>query len=283
MKPTVDVFVFLYNGKDYIDKIEADLKSQVVSFPISLTYILTDTKDGSQEKLDAIHAKYQVIKKEEFSHSLTREKVLFGSQAEIAVVLTQDCRLVNPDCLEKLVCCIHDDIRYAYLRQVNSNHTIERYTRRINYPKKTIIKDKSSIPSLGINTFFASDACAAFDVSYFKKVNGFDNKDLPTNEDMYYAYKVIMADQKVEYCADSYVDHSHKFKLKQIRERYRLFGMFFKENPQFDQYHATGGALRLAFKTIGMILLEFNIPALFMFLPNMMARYLGKKDGEKSK
>jgi hypothetical protein len=47
MKPTVDVFVFLYNGKDYIDKIEADLKSQVVSFPISLTYILTDTKDGS--------------------------------------------------------------------------------------------------------------------------------------------------------------------------------------------------------------------------------------------
>lgn len=280
MTDTIDVFVFLYNGLKYIDKIREEIDSQICSKKIILTYYVTDTNDGSIEKLSNSNENFVVVKREDFSHSLTRKQALMSSNSDVAVLITQDCRLVNSDVIEVLSKCIDDEIKFAYIRQVNTNKTIERYTRRINYPEQSIIKDKSLIDKMGINTFFASDACAAYDVNYFKEVGGY-GKDLPTNEDMYYAHKVIMNGYKVKYCADTFVNHTHKFTLKQIEERYYLIGVFFKENPEFKKYHATNSGLKLALKTFGMMLIEFNFYALFTFIPNMLARYKGKKEGEK--
>ena len=279
---TVEVIVFLYNGKDYIPKIEKEFQSQVTGFKKALKFIVTDTDDGSEEELQRIGADYSVVSRKDFSHSLTREKAIFESDSDAVLLLTQDCRLINDDVIEKLTSCLNGEVKYAYLRQVNSNKTIERYSRMINYPKKSLIKDKSMIENLGINTFFASDACAVIDVAYFKEVNGFDNKNLSTNEDMYYARKVILAGKKVEYCADTFVDHTHSFTLKQTKERYYLFGKFFAECPEFQQYHETDSGLKLAFRILGMILKEFNIKALFMFIPNMLARFIGKREGQKN-
>ncbi len=279
--PNIDVIIPLYNGKQYIDSILTEFASQEGIVKKSLHFVLTDTGDGSKEILDERGCDYTLIKPEDFSHSLTREEAIMNSDADIVIMLTQDCRLVNNDVYEKLVSAINDEVKFAYLRQVNTNKSIERYTRAINYPAQSEIKDQTTIETRGLNAFFASDACAAYDVAYFKSVDGYDHKNLPTNEDMYYARKVILNGKKVAYVAETFVDHTHNFKCKEIKERYRLVGLFFKQNPEFQQYHAGASGMGLAKKVLGQTLKHFDIKNLFLFVPNMWARYSGKKAGEK--
>lgn len=278
----VQVLVFLYNGKQYIETIQKEYHNQIThDCEISLKFILTETGDGSEEILKRSGFDYETIQKNDFSHSLTRQKEIFGSNADVIILLSQDARLINSDVYQTLIDAIQGDVKYAYIRQVNFNRSIERYTRQINYPKTSRIKTKADISELGINTFFASDACSAVDVAYFMKIGGY-GKDLPTNEDMWLAYRVIMDGKAVKYCAESYVDHTHNFTLKQVKQRYYLFGQFFGMMKELDQYPSNEAGLKLAFKVIGRILLEFNIPALFMFVPNMLARLKGKKEGFNS-
>ncbi len=278
----VQVLVFLYNGKQYIEKIKSEFEKQIVhDCLLSLKFYLTQTDDGSEEELKRLHCSYKTIKKEEFSHSLTRQQAILESESDIAILLTQDVRITETNVYQVLIDSLNENVKFDYLRQVNSNRTLERYTRMINYPKESLVKTKESIPVLGLNTFFASDACSALDVSYFKSIGGY-GEDLPTNEDMWYAYRVIMNGKAVRYCAESFVDHSHRFTLKQIRQRYFLFGQFFGMHKEFDSYSSTDAGLKLAFKVVGRALLEFNIPALVLFVPNMLARLKGKKKGFNS-
>ena len=71
----------------------------------------------------------------------------------------------------------------------------------------------------------------------FKKLKGYDNKNLPTNEDMYIAYKLITNGYRIKYCADSIVEHSHKFTFKQLYKRYYDTGIFFKQNSYLNDYN----------------------------------------------
>jgi rhamnosyltransferase len=278
---TVEILVFLYNGKNYIESIEKEFLHQITpSFSCSLKYIVTDTKDGTKEKLDSLKANYVLIPEHDFSHSLTREKYIYLSAADIVILLTQDTRLLNSDTYEKLASCIDDNIKFAYLRQINTNRTIEKYTRQINYPKQSLVKNEESIKTLGLSTFFCSDACSAVDVSYFKKSGGYDGKNLPTNEDMYYARKVILGGKEVFYCADTFVNHTHKFSLKQVKKRYFLVGRFFAICPEFKQYNTNKSGLKLAFKVFGLSLKDFNVPVILGLIPNMFTRFWGEKKGE---
>ena len=61
-----------------------------------------------------------------------------------------------------------------------------------------------------------------------------------------------------------------------------LFGQFFGLNKEFDAYSSNEAGLKLAFKVVCRMLVEFNIPALIMFIPNMLARLKGKKEGFNS-
>lgn len=278
----VQVLVFLYNGEKYISSIEKEFKAQKVhDADLHLKYILTDTNDGSQQRLEELNADYAVVKKEDFSHSLTRQKYIFESKADLCILLTQDARCIREDTYQTLIDSIQGDVKFAYLRQINSNRGVERYTRMFNYPKKSKIKTKADIKEMGLNTFFASDACSIVDVPYFISIGGY-GRNLPTSEDMWLAYLVIMNNKAVRYSAESYVNHTHSFTLAQVKQRYYLCGQFFGMCPELDAYSATSSGLKLAFKCFFRMLLEFNIPALAMFVPNMLARYKGKKAGFKS-
>ena len=277
-KRYVEVIIPLYNGRDYCHRLIHSLEKQLTDFYFSYYFVITDTGDDTKSYLEERGMNYTIIN--EFNHALTREKALMHSKADVVVMATQDVVFEDSNALQRLVECINGDVKFAYLRQVCRNWTIERYTRQINYPKKSSIRTAADIKTMGLNAFFASDACAAYDVEYFQKMNGYDGKALPTNEDMYYVRKVLLDGKKVAYCASSYAVHTHKFTLKQIHDRYALVGRFFAQNPEFKEYSANSSGAKLALKTLGRILITFNIPALFMFLPNMYARYKGKKDGE---
>lgn len=282
MQEKITIVCPLYNASTYILKLQENLKKQKNVNIAEIKYMLTESKDNTEEILKNNKIKYELVKKEEFSHSLTREKAAMSCKGDILVFITQDIvpekenwlyELVKPICMDQVDAC--------FSRQICTNNSIERYTREKNYPKKSRIVTKKDIKNLGLNAFFFSDASSAIKASIFKKLNGYDNKNLPTNEDMYIAYKLIQNGYKIKYCSKSEVIHSHDFSLKEQYNRYKLTGMFMKQNSYLDNYGTTKAGSGLAKYILKRSIEEKNIVVLAKFIPNMAARYIGMKVGKR--
>lgn len=277
---TIDIICPLYNAEEYIEKLHNSLLSQNTKIN-KINYILTESKDNTEKILKKLKCSYKKIKPSEFSHSLTREQAAFSSDADIVVFITQDVEIKNDDWLEKLTKPIIDGkVVASYSRQLTKYNNIEKYTRESNYPNKSKIKSKKDIKELGLKTFFFSDASSAVKRDVFVELNGYDNKKLPINEDMYLAHKIITNNYKIKYCADSIVYHSHNFSLKEIYDRYKLTGKFFKENNYLDNYGTTSSGANLAKYILKRIFEDHNYKLLFRYPFDMAARLIGMKVGK---
>ncbi|MGN1327680.1 MAG: glycosyltransferase [Clostridia bacterium] len=285
---TIDIICPLYNAEKYIEKQLKQIEEQsFYKYIKNIRYIITKGQDKTTDiakKLQKENEKilYKEIEINEFSHSLTREKEAFESNADIIVFITQDVIIERKNWLENLTNPIkNNEVVATYSRQLcNDKKTIEFYTRQKNYPDFSIIKSQKDICNTGINTFFYSDASSAIKNDIFKKMNGYDKKNLPTNEDMYIAYKIINNGYKIKYCADSEVIHSHNFSLKETFNRYKAYGKFLKQEPQINVKSTKAGG-GLAKYILKQSLKDKNFIILFKFLPNMAARYIGMKVGMK--
>ena len=278
---TIDIICPLYNAKNYIKELQASFEMQKNVNINNIRYVVTNTNDNIENILQEMKCTYTIIEKQDFSHSLTREKEAFKSNADIIVFVTQDVIIKD----DKWLCNLVQDIENgnceaSYSRQLCLNNTIEKYTRERNYPEKSNIVSKKDLENLGLRTFFFSDAASAIKRDVFVKLNGYDGKKLPINEDMYFAYKLIMNDYKIKYCADSEVIHSHKFTWKQLYTRYYDTGKFFKQNSYLDKYGTNGTGANLAKYVFKRALKEKNIRVLLEFIPNMSARFIGMKVGK---
>ena len=248
-----------------------------------IKYILTESKDKTEEILKELKIKYIKIKKEEFSHSLTREKAAFESKADIIVFITQDINITQDDWLYYLTKdIIEGTVQATYSRQICENSSIEKYTREYNYPNISRIVSKNDIDKLGLNTFFFSDASSAIRKDIFLELNGYDQKKLPTNEDMYFAYKLIMNGYKIKYCAESKVIHSHKFTLKQYYNRYKDTGKFFKQNKYIDNFGTNKAGGGMAKYILKRAIQDKNWKVIIQFFPNVLVRYLGMQIGKRN-
>lgn len=277
----VDIICPLYNAENYIISLHESLLRQEEVTINEIKYILTESKDDTENILKKNKYNYKKILKKDFSHSLVRENAAFESNADIVVFISQDVVIEDSKWLKNLISPIENkEASASYSRQITKYNNIEKYTRIKNYPNESKIKSKEDIPHLGLNTFFFSDASSAVDLKIFKKLNGYDNKNLPINEDMYLAYKLIMNGYKIKYCADSIVYHSHKFTLKELYDRYKLTGKFMKENSYLDKFGTTSSGSGLALYVLKQALKEFNIKVLFRFPFDMGARFLGMKAGK---
>jgi len=278
----IDIICPLYNAENYLTNLNNSLIMQKKVDILSINYILTESSDNTEEILKKNKLKYTKIKKSEFSHSLVREKQALKSKSDIVVFITQDIEIKDDMWLYNLTKNIgKDNIAAAYSRQITKYNNIEKYTREFNYPDKSFVVSKDDINEKGLKTFFFSDASSAIDTKVFKKLNGYDNKNLPINEDMYIAYKIIMNGYKISYEADSIVYHSHKFSLKQIYDRYKLTGKFFKQNSYLDEFGTTGSGSKLAKYVLKRIIKEKRIGLLFRYPFDMAARLIGMKVGKK--
>lgn len=277
----IDIICPLYNAGEYIKNLnESFLKQENVKLN-NIHYILTESSDNTERFLIDNKCDYKKISRKQFSHSLVREEAALASKADIVVFVTQDVIIERVDWLYNLTKDISNEIVATYSRQLSRYNNIEKYTREKNYPEKSNIVSKEDIKKLGLRTFFFSDASSAIKRDVFVKLNGYDNKNLPISEDMYIAYKIIMAGYKIKYCADSEVIHSHNFTLRQIYDRYRLTGKFFKENSYLDNYdtNSTGGGL--AIYILKRSIQEYNIRSIIRFPFDMAARLIGMKVGKK--
>ena len=277
----IDIICPLYNAEKYIEKLHKSFLMQKKVNILNIRYILTESNDDTETYLNMNNINYRKITKNQFSHSLVREKEALQSKADILVFVTQDVVIEDELWLYQLTKDIQNgECEAAYSRQLSKYDNIEKYTREKNYPTESYVVSKKDISNRGLRTFFFSDAASAISCKVFKELNGYDGKDLVISEDMYIAYKIIMNNYRIKYCSDSVVFHSHNFTLKEIYKRYYDTGIFFKENKYLDKFgtNSTGGSM--AKYIIKRSIQDKNIKVIIRFLPDMMARFIGMKMGK---
>lgn len=279
---SIDIICPLYNAEKFIYSLNSSIINQKEVNLNEIKYILTESNDGSEKILNDLKLNYKKIAKKDFSHSLVREKAARESNADIIVFITQDIVIESDKWLHNLVKPIIDkEAEASYSRQLTKYNNLEKYTRECNYPDISCIKSKEDIKLLGLNTFFYSDASSAIKRDIFVKLNGYDNKKLPINEDMYIAYKLIMNNYRIKYCADSVIYHSHDFTLKEIYDRYKLTGKFFKQNKYLDQFGTNNSGKKMAKYILKRMFEDKKYYLLFRYPFDMAARYFGMKVGKR--
>ena len=282
MRKTIDIICPLYNAEEYIESLYKSLLIQKDVSVGKILFLLTESKDNSEQLLINNKCNYEIIKKSEFSHSLTREKAAMNSHADIVCFITQDVVIKDDKWLYNLTKnIINGECAAAYSRQITKYNNIEKYTRERNYPDYSFMRSKNDIEKYGLRTFFFSDAASAVDLKIFKKVKGYDSKKLSISEDMYLAYKLITNGYKISYESDSIVYHSHNFTLKELYNRYKLTGIFFKENNYLDKFGTNGSGFELAKYVLKRIVQEKNIKMFFRYPFDMAARLFGMKAGKR--
>lgn len=278
---TIDIICPLYNAEKYVNKLHENLKKQKDVEINSINYVLTKSTDNTEQILKSLDCNYELIEKNEFSHSTARENMARKCNADILVFITQDIIIERQDWLTNLTKCIaNGECVASYSRQTCSNNTIEKYTRERNYTEKSFIVSKEDVKEKGLQTFFFSDASSAIKRDVFIDLNCYDGKKLPTNEDMYIAFKLITNGYKIKYCADSVVEHSHRFKLKQLYRRYYDTGVFFRHNEYLNEYKVNQAGGGMALYVLKRAIQEKNFSVLVNFIPNMTARFVGMKMGK---
>ena len=278
---TVDIICPLYEAEQYIETLHQSLLKQKHVQINEIQYILTRSMDCSEKILQKNQLNYKVIDKEDFSHSLVREEAAMKSKADIICFISQDIIIDSEYWLEKLVSpIINGEVEATYSRQLTKFNNIEKYTREFNYPEQSLVKTKKDIPKLGLKTIFFSDASSAIKTDVFKTLKGYDGKLLPINEDMYFAHKLIANEYRIGYQADSVVYHSHQFSLKELYDRYKLIGIFFRENSDFNQYRINSSGGNLAKYVFKRSIQDKNVRVLIRYPLDMAVRWIGMKAGK---
>ncbi|MGL5066572.1 MAG: glycosyltransferase [Sarcina sp.] len=275
----------LYNASGYIKNLNKKILEQKIQdeYKYSIKYVLTESKDQTEDILKDLGATYKKITPQEFSHSQTREKAAMELENnDIIVFISQDIKIKNDKWLKELVMpIINNECEASFSRQLPENETIEKYIREKNYPDISRVVSKDDIEKMGLLTFFYSDASSAVRDEVYRDLKGYDNKRLLINEDMYLAEKIITSGYRIKYCSDSEVYHSHTFTLGELYKRYFDTGVFFKQNSQFLQYKSSESGLAMAKHSFKRAVEEKNYKVLINLIPNFAARLIGSQLGKR--
>lgn len=220
------------NGAKSIRGLLSTLEEQSVK-PSQILILESSSEDDTVEICKTFDTEIIQISARSFDHGGTRNLAASKATGDILVYLTQDALLKDSKCIENLIRSLLDNphIAAAYGRQVprEDANPVERFARSFNYPSEGMVKGMDDLPSLGIKTFFFSNACSAIKKSAFEAVGGFPERTI-MNEDMFLAAKFIQNGFKIAYQADAVVYHSHNYSLAAWFRRYFDIGVFFSMN-----------------------------------------------------
>lgn len=275
----IDVIIPTYKPGKEFEKLIGRLQKQ--EYPIHKIIIINTRTDIFPEELDRSNYEIEIthIEPNQFDHGGTRNMGAGMSDADIVVYMTQDAIPVD----EKLIGTFakifeeNPDIGIAYGRQLPREecNIIERYTRRFNYPEKSLIKTKEDLPKLGIKTFFCSDVCAAYRRNYLLSAGGFEDPTI-FNEDMIFAGKRIYAGDKVAYVAEAKVIHSHNYTGRQQFHRNFDLAVSQAQHPEvFEGVPSEGEGIRMV-KATAKYLVRNGYPwKVFMLVYQSGCKYIG--------
>ena len=248
----VDVIIPVYKpDKTFFELIEK-LEKQTLSVQ---RIIIMNTEEkyftqlayGSRflEKYHNIHVYH--LSKKEFDHGFTRHIGVKKSDADVFLMMTQDAIPVDEHLVEYLVKALEQEgVAAAYARQMPKEDCgiIESYTRRFNYPEKSLVKSHRDLEKLGIKTYFCSNVCCAYNRKIYDELGGFIRHAI-FNEDMIYAAKAVQTGYKIAYVAEAQVLHSHNYTCKQQFHRNFDLGVSQADHPEvFADVPSEGEGIR---------------------------------------
>lgn len=282
----IDVVCPIYKGFNYLHSLYDSFHIQKNVNIKNIVFPVTNSNDDEFKEIIQFvkdnRINYFIVEKNNFSHSLTRQKAIIEyCTSNIVVMISQDIKLVNDLVFYNLVKDISSgDTVYNYARQICNDRTIEKYIREKNYPTTSWLIDKNDIDKMQIMAFFSSDACSAYNRNIFIKLGGYGGYNVMMNEDQLYSKIILEAGYKKKYCADAVVEHSHRYTLKQLYRRYYETGKFYKKIKIFDKYKSTNSGFSLAIFVLKKAIKNANIKVILRWLPDMSTRYIGMKIGK---
>ena len=198
------------------------------------------------------------IRKEEFDHGGTRKKaarMLALPQTDnghaperFLLYMTQDAMPADRFLLENLLEAFGQDrVCAAYARQLPAADCsrIEQLTRARNYGSEKRLQTASSLPKLGIRTYYCSNVCAMYRRSEYEKLGGFVSRTI-FNEDMIFASGLIRDGKAICYCPQARVVHSHNYTWRQQFHRNFDLGVSHAMYPEvFASVPSEGTGIRL--------------------------------------
>ena len=223
------------------------------------------------------------IARKDFNHGKTRNIAAGQAKGDYLVFLTQDALPVDNNLLHNLVTPLDRDelIAMGYGRQIAYDHarSIEKFVRGFNYPSNSYMKQKSDIETLGVKTFFCSNACAVYNKQIFFDLGGF-REDTIMNEDMEFVFRAVMGDYKAYYAADAAVWHSHDYTPMEQFRRYVDIGVFFANNPVLKSYSRNESEGIKYIKQAALYLMKNgeHLSLVHLFLDSL-ARFVGYRVG----
>lgn len=225
------------------------------------------------------------IERKNFDHGKTRDMALRISQGDIIIFLTQDAIPANNKLIANLIAPFDDkNIAVTTARQIpkpNASNA-EKLIRTFNYPTKSSIKSKEDIATLGIKTFFSSNVCAAYNREIYLAVGGFEYP-IKTNEDMFYAAKVIQKGYKIAYVSEALVYHSHNLTLlEQYRRNYLQGYEIEKHKTLLNSVKQESEGLKLVKYVSKELIKHGHILNFVYFGFDCLARFFGSRAGKKA-
>ena len=272
------------NASSYIDELLKIIDSQTLK-PHEIVIADSESDDNTVE-LCQKHPNVRImsIRRDSFDHGRTRDEALRTCSGEYILFLTQDALPRDEYYIENLVKAFEDDrVAVASGRQLPKADATEaeKLIREFNYPPKSFVRSKEDLKTLGVKTFFFSDACSAYRKDRYLELGGFEFP-IMTDEDLFFAAKVIKAGYKIAYVADAAVYHSHNLSLKEQYERNYIQGVEFKNHADLLCGVSLESEGKKMVKYVSSRLLKRG--KIFSFIGfgfDCLARYLGSRAGRK--
>ena len=284
-KNKISVIIPVLNAEKYIKSLLDMLFNQTVR-PDEIVVVDSESEDNTI----AICKQYPNVRiisilRKDFDHGKTRDMALRTCNSEFILFITQDAYPQNRYYIENLIKPFSHDEKIAISsgRQIPRNDAthMEKCIRNFNYPENSSIRSKDDVERLGIKTFFFSDVCSAYRKDIYEKVGGFDFP-LKTNEDMFYAAKVIKEGYKIAYTADAKVVHSHNMSLKEQYSRNYIQGYEIERHKDIlCNVSQSVEGIKMVKQVSLQLIKDRHLLSLMHFGLDCFARILGSKNGTK--
>ncbi|WP_339060910.1 glycosyltransferase family 2 protein [Tepidibacillus marianensis] len=230
----VSILIPTYNAEKDIYQLISKLYNQKL-YNIEIEIIIVDSSSMDNtinillNNFPEVHVK--IIDNSNFDHGGTRNYLVSLAKGDYLLFMTQDAIPYDEFLIQNLINTFkeNDKVLINYARQMPKDNAnpLEIFARNFNYPNTKMLKDSTSIQTLGIKTFFNSNVCSMYKRIAFDLFGLFPEKII-LNEDMIFASKVIFGNYKIAYSANAKVFHSHSYNINQQFKRYFDIGMAFE-------------------------------------------------------
>lgn len=277
--PSLGIAVITYRAVSLLPKCLPPLLACALRPKVLVVNSSSD--DGTVELATQMGASVLVVPRHQFNHGTTREIARRALGTKIVVMMTPDAVPLGTDLIPNLVRpIVNGEASVAYARQIPRGCAgfFEAFPRHFNYPYRSELRSIDDVTTLGPQTFFCSNVCAAWSNEALDSIGGFASA--LSLEDTIAAAKLLRAGHRIAYCADAIVEHSHDYTLAQEFKRQFDTGYARAEHRQILFSHG-GDERRGAGYASAMLaqLLRDRPNAIPYALANLACKYLGYRFG----